>query len=71
VAARIIELRRDPAKRSRLGAAASRFTEEHRWDREKKSYYELVDSLVAERSAERRRRGPRGPICPEMEVGRP
>jgi glycosyltransferase involved in cell wall biosynthesis len=71
VAARIIELRRDPAKRSRLGAAASRFTEEHSWDREKTTYYELVDSLVAERSARRKRRGPRGPVHPEMEVGRP
>jgi glycosyltransferase involved in cell wall biosynthesis len=71
LAARIVELRRDPAKRSRLAAAASRFTHEHSWDRERTRYYELIDSLAAERAARRRRGGRCAPIHPEMEVGRP
>jgi len=46
LAARILELYRDPAKRSRLAAEADRFTDQHNWPREKTRYYQLVDSMV-------------------------
>ena len=69
IAARIVELRRDRAKRSRLVVAASRFTDEHSWDREKTRYYELIDSLVAERATGRRSRDRPARVHSEMEVG--
>jgi glycosyltransferase involved in cell wall biosynthesis len=53
LAARMIELHRDPERRARLVAAARRFNEEHSWERERSTYFELVDSLLP--SAERHR----------------
>jgi glycosyltransferase involved in cell wall biosynthesis len=46
LAARIVELYRDPSRRTQLAAEADRFTDEHNWPRERKKYYQLVDSMV-------------------------
>jgi glycosyltransferase involved in cell wall biosynthesis len=46
LAARIIELYRDPGRLSRLAAEADKFTNEHNWPRERTRYYQLVDSMV-------------------------
>ena len=46
LAARIVELYRDPTRRSSLAAEADKFTHEHNWPREKTRYYQLVDSMV-------------------------
>lgn len=47
LAARIVELYNDPAKRTKLANEASRFTEDHHWAKEKQDYYQLIDRLVA------------------------
>lgn len=47
LAARIVELYHSPAKRRRLVAEASTFTETHHWAKEKEGYYQLIDRLVA------------------------
>jgi glycosyltransferase involved in cell wall biosynthesis len=47
LAAKIVALYQDPARRARLAAAAGRFNDEHRWDQEKARYLALVDSLVS------------------------
>jgi glycosyltransferase involved in cell wall biosynthesis len=46
LAASIVELYRDPARRSKLADQADRFTNEHNWPREKQKYYQIVDSMV-------------------------
>ena len=46
LANRILELHRDPGRRTELAAAATRFTHEHNWPREKTRYYHLFDSMV-------------------------
>lgn len=46
LAARIVELYRDPDRLATLAARADRFTDEHNWPLEKTKYYKLVDSMV-------------------------
>jgi glycosyltransferase involved in cell wall biosynthesis len=46
LAARMVDLYRDPQLRHNLVAQASSFTAEHNWPREKLRYYGIVDSLV-------------------------
>lgn len=47
LAARMVELYRDPATRERLALEAAKFTEAHHWAKEKQGYYQLIDRLVA------------------------
>jgi glycosyltransferase involved in cell wall biosynthesis len=68
LAARIVELARDPDLCARQVEAASRFAEAHRWDVEKRTYYEVIDGLAA-RARTRARRRPRRPMRTETEVG--
>jgi glycosyltransferase involved in cell wall biosynthesis len=51
LAARIVDLYRDSAKREAFAAAARAFTAEHGWDREKEKYYQLIDSLVTRKTS--------------------
>lgn len=46
LAARIVELYRDPQLRRRLVVESAKFTAEHNWPREKQRYFQLVDSMV-------------------------
>ena len=46
LAARIVELYRDPARLSKLAIEADKFTDQHNWPREKTKYYQIVDSMV-------------------------
>jgi glycosyltransferase involved in cell wall biosynthesis len=46
LAAKIVALHGDPARRARLVAAAGRFNEEHTWEREKERYLALIDALA-------------------------
>jgi glycosyltransferase involved in cell wall biosynthesis len=48
LAACIVDLYRDSAKREAFAAAARAFNTEHGWDREKQKYYDLIDSLVTQ-----------------------
>jgi len=47
LAARIVDLYRDTARRDAFAAAAREFTARHSWEREKDKYFQLIDSLVA------------------------
>lgn len=47
LAARMVELYKNPAERQRLVDHASVFTDTHHWAKEKQGYYQLVDRLVA------------------------
>ena len=47
LAARMIELYREPGAGLRLADEADRFTREHNWPREKTRYYQLVDAMVS------------------------
>jgi glycosyltransferase involved in cell wall biosynthesis len=42
----ILELHRDPEKRARLVTNAETFNARYRWDEHKKSYFQLLDSLL-------------------------
>jgi glycosyltransferase involved in cell wall biosynthesis len=46
LAAAIVELYQDPSHRRRLVTNASKFNDSYNWDRQRKSYFELVDSLL-------------------------
>jgi glycosyltransferase involved in cell wall biosynthesis len=46
LAARIVELYRDPARLSELAAEADKFTDQHNWPHEKTKYYQIIDSMV-------------------------
>lgn len=46
LAARIVELYTEPAKRASLVAEASKFTDTHHWATEKQGYYQIIDRLV-------------------------
>jgi glycosyltransferase involved in cell wall biosynthesis len=51
LAAKIVALHRDPARRSRLAAAAVRFNHTHNWEHEKARYLALIDSLAGAEEA--------------------
>ena len=36
----------NPEKREQLSSAASKFTREYNWEKQKQDYYRLIDSLV-------------------------
>jgi glycosyltransferase involved in cell wall biosynthesis len=55
LAARIVELYRNPRARARLAEAADRFNAEHNWDSEKATFYGVMDSLVPAKTSHRRR----------------
>jgi glycosyltransferase involved in cell wall biosynthesis len=55
LAAQVRALYRDPARRERLALAANRFNEAHSWERERETYYQLVDSLAGSEPATQHR----------------
>jgi glycosyltransferase involved in cell wall biosynthesis len=55
LAAAIVELYRDPARRQRLSYGARLFDERHGWGAERSRYYKLIDSLVGTARNGRRR----------------
>lgn len=61
LADQIIKLQSDPALRDALSAAGVRWSAEHSWDRQKQSYFELIDSLVPHRANGRASRVSRVP----------
>jgi glycosyltransferase involved in cell wall biosynthesis len=70
LAAKIVELYDEPAKREALVAGASGFNSRHNWDREKSKYYKLIDSLASSARVRSRRHRRRAWSSTNMEVER-
>jgi len=58
LAQQIIALYRNPQERERLVKSADRFLREHNWETAKKSYFDLVDSLLEAKGLGRLHREP-------------